>query len=50
MNWYRPFRETEMEQSLAKAVTRRAGKHGAPTSVVVLHKDRNVQTVEMDIE
>jgi hypothetical protein len=44
-NWYGPYREIEMAQSLAIEIARRAAELSVPTSVVVHHKDTSVETV-----
>ena len=44
-NWYGPYRESEVAQSLAVAIARRASELGVPTSVVVHHREGSVETV-----
>ena len=44
-NWYGPYRESEVAQSLAVAIARRASELGVPTSVVVHHREGSEETV-----
>jgi hypothetical protein len=44
-NWFGPYREPEVAQSLAVAIARRAVELGVPTSVVAHHKDGSEETV-----